>query len=252
MHLELAVRRVKWLQAIVKCPGQHRQFVAVAWGTLVVTGTDWTEEVLALTDRGHLAPTASKLAFAFEEAWLYYEGVSGTKALFETWDSFQRSWMALLLSAALRRELQALDPRVLLAAFATDHQFAAQCEEKELACLETEKAKAWCCGLGLGEGRACQATFPTRSQLISHQVHKHEVLHPIKTCVVTNYCVNCRSSFASIVTAKQHLCNAYLYGRCIVDQAVAKWPTNFEDVGVDCHLCGKSFHSSEQLLLAST
>ena len=104
MAYELAARRIGWLQAAVKLPAAHEQFVASVFGTMIVEGKDWVVRLPALDGRGHISEDApGKLALAHQEALLVYEGISGTESFYECWDG--PLWEILEVPVARSRDV---------------------------------------------------------------------------------------------------------------------------------------------------
>ena len=193
-HLELASRRVKWLQAMIANPRANVQAVAAIFGPVCVEGNGWSRTASALDGKGKpMAHNPGKLAAAFDEALKYYEDVSGAESFFAAWDAVGRSWKALLVSKPLRRELLALDAKLLVAAFACD-VLDHVCGSAEIG---EDKVNLHVCQLRNLEGAACGATFTNTSQLISHQTNYHCIPQPITSCVATNCCPVCYTSFAT-------------------------------------------------------
>ena len=52
--LELAVRRVNWLQSIIRYPAANEQVVAAVFGRMEVRGDGWKRVISALDSDGHL------------------------------------------------------------------------------------------------------------------------------------------------------------------------------------------------------
>ena len=107
LEYELSVRRIGWLQAAIKNPGAHEQFVAAVFGTPMVTGVDWRIRLPALDEAGHISAEApSKLASAIQSCLMLYEGISGAESFFECWGTstsrgMHCSWkVSLLMSSA--------------------------------------------------------------------------------------------------------------------------------------------------------
>ena len=76
---EIAIRRVKWWQAMTEHNHAHLQTMAAIWGQL-------PDEAPTLTTEGSLAPTANPFAVAFSEDLHLFAGLSGTEDFFELWE----------------------------------------------------------------------------------------------------------------------------------------------------------------------
>ena len=85
LHLELAVRRLKWLRSTVSQPSANEQFAAAVFGCIEVNGANWSRCIRSLKDDGSInRAKANSHLLKFEEALLTYEGISGTEDLFCT------------------------------------------------------------------------------------------------------------------------------------------------------------------------
>jgi len=145
LHLELAVRRLKWLQSIASQPSANEQFAAAVFGRIEVNGANWSRCIRSLKDDGSInRADANSNLLKFEEALLTYEGISGTENFFALWDHYQRSWRALLLSKPLQTQLCALDPRIPCAAF---ERGLLDTATKDHLAEGTEEEHAWGCTL---------------------------------------------------------------------------------------------------------
>ena len=223
MHLELAIRKVKWLQAAIKDPIANEQFIAAAFGKVRVQGIGWEKELSALSSEGWISDSASPLARSFGEAIELFRGISGTESFFDEWQLKNNSWKALLVSKPLGYLFTSIDPRLLSAAFNHDHSFRTLCQNNELIRLQSEQeCTTYKCNF-VGSFGACGKSFTNYSKYMTHLISVHKYYHPVSACVPTNYCVNCLSSFASPASAKQHLRNAYRQGHCIADHAHSAW-----------------------------
>ena len=83
---EAALRRVKWLQAMVKAPAAHAQTRAALFGSLF--------EFSNLDENG-LVAGGSPYAAAFQDSLLLFEGLSGWEDFFDQWDRVGRDWRKL-------------------------------------------------------------------------------------------------------------------------------------------------------------
>ena len=101
--------------------------------------------------------------------------------------------------------------------------------------------KTWRCELrSKSDSGPCGAVFATKGQLVLHQIHYHEVHHPVASCVIGNCCPACYSTSASTSAAREHLKDAYASGHCRVDMARHLWPAEVPHYGLYCHLCSIS------------
>ena len=85
MHLELAIRKFKWLLAARRCPNAHEQFVPATFGCITVAGDGWTVDHKALDSEGQLSEGASRLTTSFHTALCWYKDLSGAEDFFEAW-----------------------------------------------------------------------------------------------------------------------------------------------------------------------
>ena len=73
---KIAIRRIKWWQAMTEHNRAHLQTIAAVWGQL-------PGEASTLTDEGSQLPTANPFAVAFSEDLHLIAGLSGTEDFFE-------------------------------------------------------------------------------------------------------------------------------------------------------------------------
>ena len=76
---EVAIRRVKWWQAMTEHNHAHLQTMAAIWGQL-------PDKAPTLTSGGFLEPKAYAFAVAFSEGLHLFAGLSGTEDFLELWE----------------------------------------------------------------------------------------------------------------------------------------------------------------------
>ena len=162
LHMELHARRVRWLKATLQRPWDNEQVTAAIFGSMEVTGNGAAWCLPSLDEAGHLCSSAPALAFAFQDALLAYEGISGTESFFEAWSESGRSWKVLLISKPLQLLLDKLDAKLLLAAFVADASMAGK------ACSAKVVEEDWICMRPCDKG-VCGCKFGSKAALLSHQ-----------------------------------------------------------------------------------
>ena len=75
----IAIRRVKWWQAMKEHNHAHLQTKSAIWGQLL-------GEAQPLTAEGSLSPKARPFVVAFSEGLRLFVGLSGTEDFFELWE----------------------------------------------------------------------------------------------------------------------------------------------------------------------
>ena len=67
-------------------------------------------------------------------------------------------------------------------------------------------------------GGACHTCWKTKRALLAHIRFQHSAVHLLGFIVRCNECPYCRSRFANRRTAQQHIVNAVISSKCVVDQ----------------------------------
>jgi len=214
--VEVALRKVKWLQACLANPAPNEQVVAVVWGEVLGSRT--------LREDGSLAPDANPFAASFAESLEMFRGLGGTEDFFELWEECDKSRVELLCvqDSDVGDALCRMDVKILRAAFCTG------CKGPWDYVKEAEPVEGkagFVCKLALGDGTCCGQNFKSKQALIMHQVKSGEEcergnLHPVVRCSSANMC---HSTFASNICAKHHLGASYLHGSCIPGRSTFDW-----------------------------
>ena len=103
---EIAIRRVKWWQAMTEHNHAHLQTMAAIWGQL-------PDEAQTLTAEGFLAPTANLYAVAFSDDLHLFEELSGTEDFFEIWEEKHLSVVSVFDDEDVRDAFQRTDFKLM-------------------------------------------------------------------------------------------------------------------------------------------
>jgi hypothetical protein len=96
---ELSLRRVKWLQQILRFPRANRQLRSAIWGHL-------PGEEPTIDEEGQLHAEANPFAKQLsKDLWLYH-GLSPCEEFFFKWERFGYPWQSLLEKMSCRCSLQ--------------------------------------------------------------------------------------------------------------------------------------------------
>lgn len=238
---EDGVRRVKWLQAMVRRPESNRQVRAAVFGGCM--GFENLEE------DGQVRKDGSPSTLAFARALNFFKHISGWETFFEHWEDFKYSWEALLLDKDLVETFLMADPTVLRQAFWTCGPGPwNDLKEKYMKELQAQGV-TFSCEISV-EGVCCGATFDSFQQMVLHQMRSkklnHGLQHPLLKFVVNNQCPVCSTPFANETVAKHHLFSSYRFRRCCPNRSAMLW--EIDEPPSTCPECvGFSLGSGELL-----
>ena len=156
MQVELAVRRVRWLQDMVRAPGQHRLAIAALWGQACF------EQEPTLDDEGLLTEHANPLARQIQRYLERLRHTSGSEDFFETWGRCGDSWKALFEDEETRMALLRLDAHLLRVA---DWLLPSSAE------AAPAQENRWICKIRDHQNRVCGKGFSSMAALTAHQSH---------------------------------------------------------------------------------
>ena len=230
--LEVTIRRLRWLQAVVAAPAAHRHLIAVTWGCLAF------EHEPTIDNEGVLSATANPFASQLlaDLATLAAYGVA--EEFTELWVESGLSWRALFLDPHLRDTFCWADMRALRSAFWLHGPTGGEAIDPEGAEAELELPHECSLKTEVGE---CGKRFATRAALRAHQSWEgsggeHGLWSTLSAAVPTNECPWCQSVFVSRAVAAKHATMAARFGRCCVDNALQAWPL-IPPASLDCVLC---------------
>ena len=229
VSVEVAVKRIGWLKAMLRDEANHTLALAAICGRFL--GRDVLEE------KGGLCEGANPFAVAFHRDVYLLQGVTGTEELCEALRKV--GFQSLFVSQSEAWEaLQRIDTSLLRAACWTMASGMRLERHVKAQCGETCKFD-WCCEILSEYGVPCGSRFRSKKALRCHQLrsrlHGHGHQTSVFASVITNYCPWCRSTFVSTLIARKHAA-AMLSGHCRVDAGAFLWPISpFQSL--QCRLC---------------
>ena len=229
--VEVAVRRIGWLKAMLRDEANHAQALAAVFGRFL------GREVLQKD--GDLCEGANPFAVAFHRDVYLFEGVTGTEELYEALR--KNGFQSLFVSQSEAWEaLQRMDTSLLRAACWT--MASGMKLEKHVKALCGDDGKVdWCCEILSESGVPCGLRFRSKKKALRcHQLrsrsHGHGLQTSIFASVITNSCPWCRSTFATTLIARKHAAAGMLSGHCRVDAGAFPWPIS-TPLPLQCRLC---------------
>ena len=197
VHLELRLRRLKWLQCMVKHP-QDAGAMLAAWFMQLDWDKDdkpnpWTLQLQA--DIDSLAPFGCD--FSSDQDFQLQH-------VFSKWE-YQKTIIDVDLTEVRATWLSKLETVFCRVGAGGEH------DVKETRCdIEVE------------EGVRCDYIATSHANLIHHQVRSqlpnHGVRNMLRFIVVTNQCLFCSSVHANIQTTQQHVINSFRCMNCKIDR----------------------------------
>ena len=223
------MRRVDWLQAMLRDETSHAQPLAAIFGRFLGIGV--------LRRRGGLCEGANPFAVAFHRDGCLFEGVTGTEEPHEALrkDGFQSLFVAQseVWEAFLR-----IDTYLLHAACFTMASGIRFASHMKAQCGETRKFD-WCCEVMSETGPPFGSRFQSKRALRCHQLrsklHGHGRQTSVFSSVITNCCAWCRSTFSSTLIARKHAAASMLSGQSRVDAGAFPWPISLPE-SLQCRL----------------
>jgi len=199
VHLELMVRRVKWLIAIVAKPGNAGAMIAAWLGELPNESANYVN------------PWKQQLQRDLEYC-----------AIVPYWEDFFTQAMGnpicLFNDYDMRSTFLKLDARELRAVLldSLTHAFVDKNNTIDKPC------GVFTCDIVMPDGSVCGHQSNTKAGIWHHQVlaksPNHGLRSAINLVVVTNQCCMCRSVFADKITTQHHVKNSLSKGRCCADR----------------------------------
>ena len=196
--VEVAVRRIGWLKAMLWDEANHAQALAAVFGRFF--GRDVLEK------DGDLCEGANPFAVAFHRVEYLIEGVTGTEELYEALR--KNGFQSLFVSQSEAWEaLQRMDTSFLRAACWT--MASGMKLEKHVKALCGDDCKVdWCCEILSESGVPCGLRFRSKKALRCHQLRSRSHGHGLQTSI----------------------------GHCRVDAGAFPWPIS-TPLSLQCRLC---------------
>ena len=221
--VEVAVRRIGWLKAMLRDEANHAQALAAVFGRFL--GRDVLEK------DGGFCEGANPFAVAFHRDVYLFDGVTGTEELYEALR--KNGFQSLFVSQSEAWEaLQRMDTSLLRAACWTMASGMKLEKHVKAQCGEACKVD-WCCEIWSESGVPCGLRFRSKKALRCHQLrsrsHGHVLQTSIFASVITNSCPWCRSTFAATLLARKHAAAAMLSGHCTISTPLSLQCRLFDD-----------------------
>eukprot|EP00959_Pyramimonas_sp_CCMP1952_P452272 9466289-Pyramimonas_sp.AAC.1 len=195
---ELAIRRIRWLQQMLRHRFANQQTLTALFGHL-------GGERPTLDLEGHLRPDANPWVLQLAANLEMYRGLSGTESFFEQWQDMNDSWFSIFEeNSEPAHEFLRIDPSLLRAAAFTSKLTWARLFRPDILYDEGDHEDKFVCGWVLEGGGTCTCTFKTYAQLLGHRTHGHGE-RAVSATIVTNQCPNCSSTFTSVDIARSHI-----------------------------------------------
>ncbi len=243
---QVQMQRIGWLQAMVRIPQHHVQYLAAMFGIC-----EFDKHELAYNQVGkRVAPE--------EEAnpWIkqFNEDVRITKhAGFEYAEEVCVQPSRLFCDEEIRDNFLRVEPK-FLAAMAqrssigpdgsvqegeetTRDDFADMGVRESIRCTFLSRE------VGM-EGRQCDYECATQTQLFHHHFKKHGVRGQASVLTLTNKCIACGKFYSSRTYASRHLANSLWFKECRGPGAMVE--TEYNTKGpYHCALCNRDFEEPE-------
>lgn len=216
-RLELQVRRLLHVQAMVRQPGSHAQIIALLFGT------SRFDELQQLGEDGAVLATAHPFALRFYDDLRALRECEDGRAFMEMWSGDVR---ALFLDESVRSAFLAVDVRALRSAYWSVCVSGLGVREDEDASSQAasdddEEAPRPCaCTHVLADGSRCEGRYATRMALLAHVRFRHGHRHYLYQCVPASVCPWCRPVFSCRRVAQRHVHYAYIHQGCWVDRSM--------------------------------
>ena len=200
VHLELAVRRLKWFKTIVLKPSSAGTLIATWFGNFEFSKQDPSD-----------LPWNVQL----------YEDLSLANEL-EGWSDISELALTdpikFFKDAEVREQFENFDHKYLRASLL--HNLKKAYTRKDT--MSDVPSGCFPCNISLVNGEPCNFVAHSHSALCRHQVFSKQYGHNrrsiINTLTITNQCCICRSVFSSRISAQHHTSNALIKGICKCDQ----------------------------------
>ena len=155
---ELACRRIRWLQDMVRLPEEHSHIISCLWGKAKF------EKLGSLNELGHLTQEAPWLAYQISEDLATTEGLETAHNFWQGWNEQGRSWKAVFMDENISHDLMTIDPNELRAKF-TKGAFGEGVvgEEADELELMARLEKPHACNLLCADQTSCSSRFATKN-----------------------------------------------------------------------------------------
>ena len=127
---EIAVRRVKWWQAMTELKHAHLQAMAAIWRQL-------PGEAQTLTAQDSSPPTANPFAVAFSEDLQLFAGLTGTEDFSELWEEKQFSVVSIFDDEDVRDSFQRTDFKLMRTAAFSNKNALGHCDGEDNTSLSS-------------------------------------------------------------------------------------------------------------------
>ena len=199
--IELLVQRLKYYQAMIIYPDEHKQVIAAIFGKARFETNDTIDAEGKLTE--HASVYAKQFVADIDKA---AEIVEDIKCFWE------QNVKTLFTDEYESEKFMAVDFKVIRASFNASKVPPPGISEyiNESDDEEAEQIKLYKCRLKNELGTECGIMFSTKRALATHarfateEGGEHGVLSKINDAVITNQCPYCLSTFASRLLAQRH------------------------------------------------
>ena len=199
-HLELQLRRLKWLQALARKPEQGGALLAAWFGQ-----ADWDKKD---TNNPWVQQFIQDIQVLHQCEFQHIDEIVEQPTILFTKISVRQAFLELDIT-----ELRAIWKHNLNKAYSSTTN------------ANDTPTGLFPCDI-VHEGKACQYIANTRAKLVHHQVMSkqpgHDMRNMLNFLVVTNQCCFCSTVFSDIATTQHHVASAFKNRTCKADRSYKK------------------------------